>query len=96
VIALLTKANDWFGRLVAGEDNGILSIAQREKVSSSYVARVVNLAFLAPDIATAIGQGQHPPKLTARSLIRSVPLPISWSEQRSRLGFNLQAASLTG
>jgi hypothetical protein len=88
LVALLSRANDWFGRLIAGQDHSILSIAQSEKVSSSYVARVINLAFLAPDIASAIARGQHPPALTASSLIRSVPLPISWSEQLARLGFD--------
>ena len=81
--------------MIAGEYNGILSIAQSEKVSS-YVARVINLEFLAPDIASAIAQGQHPPMLTARSLIRSVPLPINWSDRRARLGFDRQVARLAG
>jgi site-specific DNA recombinase len=94
LVALLTRANDWFGRLIAGSHNSVLSIAHNEKVSSSYVARVINLAFLAPDIASAIAQGQHPPTLTARSLIRGVPLPISWSEQRARLGFKSQVTRL--
>lgn len=96
LIALLTKANDWFAQLIAGDHIGILSIAKREQVSSSYVARVINVAFLAPDIASAIAQGQQPPALTARKLIRNVPLPIGWSDQRARLGFDTQVARLAG
>lgn len=96
LVALLTRANDWFGRLIAGQDHSILSIARSEKVSSSYVARVINLAFLAPDVASAIAQGQHPPALTARGLIRSVPLPIGWSEQRARLGFETPTTTVAG
>ena len=73
---------------MTGEANGIRSIAEQEKVSSSYVVRVVQLAFLAPEIAFAIAQGDHPPTLTARRVVRNVPLPLDWNEQRAKLGFN--------
>jgi DNA invertase Pin-like site-specific DNA recombinase len=96
LVALLARANDWFGRLIAGQDHSILSIAQSERVSSSYVARVINLAFLAPDIVSAIARGQHPPALTASRLIRRVPLPISWSEQHARLGFDTPTTTAAG
>lgn len=87
LVALLTKANQWFARLTAGESSSILSIAQSEKVSSSYVVRVLYLAFLAPDIARAIARGENPITLNAKQLLRSVPLPMGWTEQRERLGF---------
>jgi site-specific DNA recombinase len=51
LIALLAKAHDWFARLSGGEVNRLQSIAQQENVSSSYVVRVVQLAFLAPEIS---------------------------------------------
>jgi hypothetical protein len=87
LVTLLTKANDWFSQLRGGDADGILSIAKAENVSSSYVVRVVQLAFLAPEIAFAIARGQQPPSLTAQRLMRCVPLPLGWKEQRAKLGF---------
>jgi site-specific DNA recombinase len=93
LVALLAKAHDWFARLINGDAGGIRSIAQQEKVSSSYVVRVVQLAFLAPEIASAIAHGDHPPTLTARRLIGSVPLALDWNDQRPQLGFARSAVS---
>jgi site-specific DNA recombinase len=56
-------------------------------VTSSYVIRVLYLAFLAPDIALAVARGEHPVGLTAKQLLRSVPLSLDWDEQRKRVGF---------
>ena len=92
LVTLLAKANDWFARLTNGDADSIQSIAQQEKVSSSYIVRVVQLAFLAPDLGFAIAQGDHPPILTARRLIGSVPLPLDWDDQRVQLGFTRPAA----
>src|SRR2546427_13221877 len=57
------------------------------QISSSYVTRVIYLAFLAPDVALAIARGEQPVTLTAKQLLLSVPLPPDWVEQRHRLGF---------
>jgi hypothetical protein len=51
------------------------------------VVRVAQLAFSAPEIVLAITQGDHPPQLTANRLLKSVPLPLRWDEQRARPGF---------
>lgn len=45
------------------------------------------LAFLAPDIITAILDGNHPVDLTAKHLKRLADLPMDWNEQRELLGF---------
>jgi DNA invertase Pin-like site-specific DNA recombinase len=63
------------------------ALAQREKLNSSYVSRVIRLAFLAPDIVTAILKGRQPIELTAEKLVRDSRLPLSWAEQRQQLGF---------
>ena len=58
-----------------------------EGVSPSYVTRLLRLAYLAPDIVTAIIDGRQPPGLTANTLMRNTRLPLSWEAQRKRLGF---------
>ncbi len=56
-------------------------------VSRAYFTRLVNLAFLAPDITKAILEGRHPPDLTASRLINHTRLPLGWKDQRAALGF---------
>ncbi|MGB8409706.1 MAG: hypothetical protein WCE58_07355 [Gallionella sp.] len=89
MIALIAKAHKWFAKLTSGECTGIQGIAKQEKVGSSYVTRVIHLTFLDPCIVQKILQGAHPPELSADRLIRMVPLPESWEEQRKLLGVNV-------
>jgi hypothetical protein len=61
-------------------------IAAEEGVGGPYVSRLVRLAFLAPDIVTAILNGRHPPQLTANRLMGDTRhLPLDWSAQRELL-----------
>jgi site-specific DNA recombinase len=60
-------------------------IAAEEGISGSYVSRLVRLAFLAPDIVTAILSGRHPPQLTANRLMDDTRLPLDWRAQRELL-----------
>ena len=88
LLALLSKAHEWLGQLTSGRSRSISSIAQAERVTSSYVTRVVQLAILAPDIVQRIARGEHPPQCTARRLMRAVPLPLDWAHQRTLLEFD--------
>jgi hypothetical protein len=67
-------------------DEGIYAtvseIGDAEKISKSYVSRILRLALLAPDIIEAILSGQTDQALMLERLER--PLPVSWEEQRSR------------
>ena len=74
-------------RLEQNPDLTLQRIAEAEGVSPSYVTRLLRLAYLAPDIVTAIVDGQQPPELTAEKLMRNTRLPLSWEAQRKRLGF---------
>lgn len=63
------------------------AIAQQEQIrSSSYVTRVIYLAFMAPDIVQRIVRGEQPVELTADRLIRMGPLPDAWADRRAQLG----------
>ena len=85
LVALLARAADWFGRLTSGQASSVAQIAQAEGVTNAYVTRVTHLAFLAPDIVQGIVRGDQPPALNAERLIRQVPLPMDWTEQRALL-----------
>ncbi|MEI2679138.1 MAG: recombinase family protein [Burkholderiaceae bacterium] len=87
LVALISKAHDWFERLSSGRCDSVQAIAQEAQIaSSSYVTRVIYLAFLAPDIVQAIVRGEQPVDLTADRLIRMGPLPVAWEDQRVLLG----------
>jgi len=88
LVALLARATDWFERLTSGQANSVAQIAQAEGVTTAYVTRVTHLALLAPDIVQRIVRGDHPPALNADRLIRQLPLPMDWTEQRAVLGFD--------
>jgi hypothetical protein len=87
LIALVADARRWMDDLVQGGAETVAEITEREGLRPGAVSRILPLAWLAPDIATAIFEGRHPADLTARRL-REVPeLPFDWAEQRRMLGF---------
>ena len=64
------------------------SIAAGLGVRRDYVAVLVRLSYLSPDIVRAILVGQQPVELTpARLVMLSRNLPHDWQEQRRLLGF---------
>ncbi len=87
LIRLLLRALAIRDRLGQNPDLTLKRIAEAEGVSPSYVTRALRLAYLAPDIVTAIVDGQQPPGLTANTLMRNTRLPLRWEAQRKRLGF---------
>ena len=82
----LARGREWYKWIVAGEAVGQRSIAQRLSLDERYVSRVLECAFLAPDIVEAILNGRQPSDLTFGKLTR-LRLPLSWVEQRKQLGF---------
>jgi site-specific DNA recombinase len=75
----------WPEKIIRGEFQSRQSIARYLKVDQRYAGRILQFAFLAPDILDAILEGRQPADLNVRKLLRGVPL--SWGEQRKRLGF---------
>ena len=55
-------------------------------IEAPYARALGRLAYLAPDIQAALVSGEHPPSVTLEKLLGS-DLPISWSAQRTALGF---------
>jgi site-specific DNA recombinase len=69
LVRLLLRAHAIRTRLLEEPSLPLKEIAAEEGISSSYVTRLLRLAFLAPDIVTAILNGRHPPQLTANRLM---------------------------
>ncbi len=79
------RAHTIRARLLEEPSLPLKEIAAEQVISSSYVTRLLRLAFLAPDIATAILNGRHPPELTANRLMDDTRLPLDWIAQHERL-----------
>ena len=56
--------------------------------SKRHLWQLLRISFLAPDIVAAIIDGEQPPSLTGRRLLRVTDLPLDWAGQRRVLGFN--------
>lgn len=90
LVTSIARAHVWAEEILSGSVAAMTDIAIREKVSDSYVKKVMPLAFLAPDIATAILAGRQPAHLTNQMMIRHMQVPLDWQEQRRVYGFPTQ------
>jgi len=86
LIKLLVRAHYLKEKLRGSHGARIADVAMREKLSPSYVALLLRLTFLAPDITRAILEGRQPAGFTAQKLVTPM-LPLAWPEQRRALGF---------
>ena len=82
----LAKALQWDHAVRTGDVTSMTALAKREDLSQRYIARVMNLAFLAPDIMEAIIRGDVPQALSLDRLKQGFPL--AWEKQRKTLGFS--------
>jgi site-specific DNA recombinase len=87
LVKLLVRAHRFKAQLRGSPGTRISDFATREKLSPSYVALLLRLTLLAPDITSAILEGRHPAGFTAQKLVTHAGLPLAWSEQRQVLGF---------
>ena len=87
LIAIVADARRWAGELLDGSAASIRDIDSREGLRSGTASRILPLAWLAPDISTAILEGRQPAHLTARVLRELPKLPLDWGDQRRILGF---------
>lgn len=85
LLRIIAQAHIWVEDLRAGQS--YKAIAIQNNIDQRHVARTIRLAFLAPDIITAIFQGREPQNLTAERLLRLTDFPVDWQEQQKLLGF---------
>ena len=80
LVKALARAWRWQKLLDRGVYASVTEIAEAEKISKSYVSRILRLALLAPDIVEAILGGWADQRVMLEKLER--PLPMGWEEQR--------------
>ena len=83
LVKALARAWRWQKLLDRGVYSSVTEIAEAEKISKSYVSRILRLALLAPDIVEAILGGWADQRVMLERLER--PLPVGWEEQRASL-----------
>ena len=81
LVKAIARAHRWQGMLEGGAFVTIEELARAERINPSYLARVLRLTLLAPEIVESILDGRHDPeRITLERLMR--PFPAVWGEQR--------------
>ncbi len=83
----LARAHRWRKLLEQGRYRSIRALALELGVDNSYVARLLRLSLLAPDIIEAILDGAEPGGLSLEKLYRA---PMEWEGQRQMLNLPLR------
>ncbi len=76
----VAKGRAWLTEITDGAS--LKDIADREGIKSTYIARMINLAFLSPKMIDAIVAGKQPAHISTKSLSR-LTIPGSWKEQHA-------------
>lgn len=83
LVKALARAFRWKRMLDSGEFASIAELAAREGIAFTYMARVLRLTLLAPDIVEAILDCRQGQEVTLAHVME--PLSIVWSDQRAYL-----------
>jgi len=84
IVKAIGRAQEWVRQIVAGEYKDQRAIAKAAGLNERYVSRIIQCAFLAPEIVEDIIKGRQAPEMTLVTLLGKVPL--SWAEQNARIG----------
>ena len=85
LVQALSRAFAWSETIESGKFRSVSDLARNLEVDTSYVARILKLTTLAPDIIEAILNGEEPSGLSLTQLIRI--FPMDWEQQRALFGF---------
>jgi hypothetical protein len=81
LVKALARAHRWQRLLESGEYATLAELADAERISRSYVCRVLRLTLLAPDIVERILDGW--PTAGLAQLLK--PFPVEWEKQGYQL-----------
>ena len=76
LIKAVARAFRWLRMLETGRFATITELAAAEKINASYVARILRLALLAPEVVEAILDGRQPEGMTLPGVLEGVE--VGW------------------
>ncbi len=84
----IAQGRSWLDEIMTGSVPDIETIAMRENISERSARMGLSLVFLAPDIVEAAADGSLP---RGFGISRLTDMPISWAEQRAKLGLPIRS-----
>jgi site-specific DNA recombinase len=84
LIQSIVRAHAWMRHLHEGTYESIEALAEANRVHPKVVRQALRLAFLSPDVASAIIDGGQPSRLSLAQIPKL--LPLQWTEHRRLLG----------
>ncbi|MGR3493279.1 MAG: hypothetical protein ACU0DW_14570 [Shimia sp.] len=84
LVKALARAFRWKRMLESGDFATIGELAEKEDIAFTYMARVLRLTLLAPNLVEAILDGRHPAEATLARVLE--PFPIEWNRQEVVFG----------
>jgi hypothetical protein len=81
LVKAIARAHRWQRMLESGAYASIAELASADRINPSYLARVLRLTLLAPDIVESILDGRHDPLCLSLDKLMK-PFPIQWDAQR--------------
>lgn len=79
MVKAIARAHRWRRILEGGQFASVTELAKAENINDSYVARVLRLTLLAPNIVEAVLDGRQPGGMTLARLME--PFPVEWEKQ---------------
>ena len=80
LVIAISRAHRWKKMLDEGRYGSIAELAQAVKTNRHYLARLLRLTLLAPDIIEAILDGREPDGMSLEQLRK--PMSMVWEQQR--------------
>ncbi len=81
LVKALARAFRWKRMLESGEFASISELAEKEGIAFTYMARLMRLSLLSPELVDAVMDGRHPANITLANLMD--PFPADWKEQHA-------------
>lgn len=83
LVKAVSRAFRWQTMLESGDHQTVSDLAKAEKINPSYLARILRLTLLAPDIVEAILDGRQSGTATLKTLRQ--PFSVEWEKQKLKL-----------
>lgn len=92
LIQALAQGEFWRSKLAESPESSLAELLKPYRIKTEYVRRLLNLAYLAPEIKRAIMQGSQPPMVRVQDLLNV--RVMDWEEQRRELGFQAKTSEI--